>query len=116
MNNVRYRVNPRGEFRSVEEIKALVINDEGLRLSDIAEVVYDNKKRTYARHLDRKYAIGVSVFKENGANLVDVGQRAVEEVNRIGNSSEMQGINLFFLDNQSEGVTESLSELLKAGL
>ncbi len=115
-NDIRYRVNPRGEFRSVEEIGALVINDAGLRLSDIADIRYDNKKRTYARHLDRKYAIGVSVFKENGANLVDVGRLAVDEVNRIGQSPEMQGINLFFLDNQSEGVTESLSELLKAGL
>jgi HAE1 family hydrophobic/amphiphilic exporter-1 len=28
----------------------------------------------------------------------------------------MRGINLFFLENQSEGVTDSLSELLKAGL
>jgi HAE1 family hydrophobic/amphiphilic exporter-1 len=115
-NDVRYRVNPRGEFRSVEEIEALVITDEGLRLGDIADVVYDNKKRTYARHLDRKYAIGVSVFKESGANLVEVGERAVEEVKRIGDSADMQGIQLFYLDNQAEGVTESLSELLKAGL
>ena len=115
-NEIRYRVNPRGEFRSVEEIEALVINEEGLRLSDIADVVYDNKKRTYARHLDQKYAIGVSVFKESGANLVEVGQRAVEEVKRISNSTEMQGIKLFYLDNQAEGVTKSLSELLKAGL
>jgi HAE1 family hydrophobic/amphiphilic exporter-1 len=115
-NEIRYRVNPRGEFRSVEDFRALVINDEGLRLSDIADVVYDSKRRTYARHLDRKYAIGVSVFKESGANLVEVGQRAVEEVKLIGNSTEMQGIKLFYLDNQAEGVTKSLSELLKAGL
>ena len=115
-NDTRYRVNPRGEFRSVEEISGLVINDAGLRLGDIADIRYDNKKRTYARHLDRKYAIGVSVFKENGANLVDVGRQAVDEVNRIGETSEMRGIKLFFLDNQSAGVTESLSELLKAGL
>jgi HAE1 family hydrophobic/amphiphilic exporter-1 len=115
-NETRYRVNPRGEFRSVEEIGDLVIGDQGLRLSDIAEIRYTSKKRTYARHLDRKYAIGISVFKENSANLVDVGRRALAEVERIGESPEMHGINLFFLDNQAEGVTESLSELLKAGL
>lgn len=115
-NETRYRVNPKGQLRSVEDFRALVINEQGLKLGDIADISYDNKERTYARHLDRKYAIGVSVFKENGANLVEVGQRAVEEVNRIGDSAEMQGIQLFFLDNQSEGVTDSLSELLKAGL
>jgi len=115
-NDTRYRVNPKGEFRSVEEIGKLVISKEGLRLSDIAEIRYDSQKRTYARHLDRKYAIGISVFKESGANLVDVGQKALAEVERIGETPEMRGINVFFLDNQAEGVTESLSELLKAGL
>jgi HAE1 family hydrophobic/amphiphilic exporter-1 len=115
-NETRYRVNPKGEFRTVEEIGRLVIGEEGLRLSDIADIRYDNRKRTYARHLDRRYAIGISVFKENGANLVDVGQRALAEVERIGQSPEMRGIQVFFLDNQAEGVTESLSELLKAGL
>lgn len=115
-SETRYRVNPRGEFRSVEEIRELVITDNGLRLDDIAAIKFANKRRDYARHLDRKYAIGVSVYKENGANLVDVGRRIQDEVNRIAETSEMQGINLFFLENQAQGVTESLSELLKAGL
>jgi len=115
-NDMRYRVNPQGEFRSIDEIRDLVITDGGLRLGDIADIKYDSKRRNYARHLDRKYAIGVSVFKENGANLVDVGRRVLKEVDRISQTSEMQGINLFFLENQTEGVTESLSELLKAGL
>lgn len=115
-SGMRYRVNPRAEFQSVDEISELVITDNGLRLKDIADVSYDNQRRDYARHLDRKYAIGVSIFKENGSNLVDVGNRVLDEVNRIGETPEMRGINLFFLENQSEGVTESLTELLKAGL
>ena len=112
----RYRVNPRGEFASVEEIGRLVINENGLRLSDVADVTYSAQRRTYARHLDRKYAVGVSIFKENGANLVDVGERVLAEVERIGESDDFRGINLFFLDNQAEGVTSSLRDLLQAGL
>jgi HAE1 family hydrophobic/amphiphilic exporter-1 len=115
-SDTRYRVSPRGEFHSIDDIRNLVITDQGLRLSDIADITYDNKRRTYARHLDQKYAIGVSIFKESGANLVDVGRRALAEVDRVGKTPEMQGINLFFLENQAEGVTNSLSELLKAGL
>ena len=115
-DDTRYRVTPRGEFRSVDEIRDLVITEGGLRLSDIADIRYDSKRRDYARHLDRKYAIGVSIFKESGANLVDVGERALAEVERIGQLPEMRGIKLFFLENQSEGVTDSLSDLLKAGI
>lgn len=115
-DNLRYRVNPQGEFKAIDEYRDLIINDTGLRLGDIAEINYESARRNYARHLDRRYAIGVNVFKENGANLVDVGRRVIDEVNRIGNQPEMNGITLFFLENQSEGVVESLSELLNSGL
>jgi len=115
-SDTRYRVNPRGEFRSIDEIRDLVISRDGLRLSDIAEIKYDSKRRDYARHLDQKYAIGVSIYKESGSNLVDVGKRVEEEIARIAQTPEMQGIKLFFLENKGEGVSESLGDLLKAGL
>lgn len=114
--DTRYRVNPEGEFRSVESIRRLVINERGTRLGDVADVTYEPKERTYERHLDRQYAIGLSIYKERGANLVEVGRRALEEIGRIGESPEMQGIELFFLDNSAEGVTDSLRDLLRAGL
>ncbi len=114
--DTRYRVNPRGEFRSIDEIRDLVISRDGLRLSDIAEIKYDSKRRDYARHLDQKYAIGVSIYKESGSNLVDVGKRVEEEIARIARTPEMQGIKLFFLENKAEGVSKSLGALLKAGL
>ena len=112
----RYRVSPRGEFRDVDEIARIIITDGGLRLGDIAEVKYEAARRNYARHLDQKYAVGVEVYRENGSNLVDVGERVLQKVNEIGESPEMQGINLFMLQDQAGGVTSSLSELLKAGL
>lgn len=115
-SETRYRVNPRGDFTSIDQIRDLVIDRSGLRLSDIAEVKFDNARRDYARHLHRSYAVGVTIFKENNANLVDVGERVLEVIDEISKTPEMRGIQLFFLDNQAEGVTSSLSELLKAGL
>ncbi|MEE8340409.1 MAG: efflux RND transporter permease subunit, partial [Xanthomonadales bacterium] len=114
--DTRYRVNPRGEFRSIDEIRDLVISRDGLRLSDIAEIKFASKRRDYARHLDQKYAIGVSIYKESGSNLVAVGKRVEEEIARIAQTPEMQGIKLFFLENKAAGVSESLADLLKAGL
>ncbi len=111
----RYRISPKGEFQDVEQYRELVIG-EGLRLKDIAEVSYEPAERDYGRHLDQKYAIGVNIFKENGANLVDVARRTLAEVERIGQQQEMSGINLFFLENQAEGVVSSLRDLLQAGL
>lgn len=115
-DNLRYRVTPHGEFTSVDQFRDMVIAANGLRLSDVADVTYTSARRNYARHLDRSYAIGVSIFKENGANLVEVGRRVLDEVNRIGETPEMSGIKLFFLEDQGAGVISSLTELRNSGL
>jgi HAE1 family hydrophobic/amphiphilic exporter-1 len=112
----RFSVRPSGEFRSVEEIRNLVVNDQGLRLRDIAEVDLRSPERNYGRHLDREYAIGIAVNKTTGTNLVDVTDRVIEEVEKIGKLPQMSGINIFSLDNQGDSVRESLSDLMNAGM
>ncbi|MCH7980195.1 MAG: efflux RND transporter permease subunit [Proteobacteria bacterium] len=112
----RLSVRPRGEFSSVEEIRNLVINVEGLRLRDIADVELRTPDRNYGRHLDQDYAIGVAISKSTGANLVDVTDRVIAEVEEIAKLPQMSGINIFLLDNQGDAVRDSLSDLLSAGL
>ncbi len=111
----RLSIRPRGEFKSIAEIRELSLNDSGLRLRDIADVELRTPERNYGRHLDRKYAIGVAVNKTTGSNLVDVTDRVIEEIEKIGELPQMQGINLFSLDNQGDSVRESLADLLNAG-
>jgi HAE1 family hydrophobic/amphiphilic exporter-1 len=111
----RFSVRPSGEFSSVEEIRELVINASGLRLRDVADVELRTPERDYGRHLDREYAIGVSINKATGSNLVDVTDRVIAEVEKIRELPQMRGINIFALENQGESVRESLSDLLRAG-
>ncbi|HSN50939.1 MAG TPA: efflux RND transporter permease subunit, partial [Woeseiaceae bacterium] len=112
----RLSVRPRGEFGSVEDIRNLVVSADGLRLGDIAQVELRTPERNYGRHLDRNYAIGVSVNKTTGSNLVDVTDRVLAEVEDVGRLPQMSGINIFPLDNAGDSVRKSLSDLLNAGL
>ncbi|MCG8608057.1 efflux RND transporter permease subunit [bacterium] len=112
----RYNVRPLVEFRSLDEIANLTVSSQGLRLKDVANVRYDDPELNYGRHLDRKYAIGLEIFKEAGANTVEVGKRIIAAIQEIETSDEMQGINLFFMDNAAEGIVSSINELLKSGL
>jgi len=111
----RFSVRPSGEFNSVDEIRELTLNEAGLRLSDVADVEMRTPERNYGRHLDKQYAIGVAISKSTGANLVDVTDRVIAEVEKIGKLPQMNGINIFSLDNQGDSVRESLSDLLSAG-
>ncbi|MEM9183619.1 MAG: efflux RND transporter permease subunit [Pseudomonadota bacterium] len=112
----RIRVNPVGEFRSLDEIRDLVINARGTRLGDIAEITFEPGERTYERHLDRNYAIGLSIYRERGSNLVATAERVLAQIAESGANDEMQGIELFFLQDQADSVVSSLRELLSAGL
>jgi HAE1 family hydrophobic/amphiphilic exporter-1 len=111
----RLRVRPIGQYESVEDIRNLLIRPN-LRISDLAEVVYESRERTYGRHLDQRYAIGISVMKETGANMVEVADRVMAEIDRINELPQMRGIKIFFLDNQAESVRSSLSDLTMAGI
>ncbi|MDZ7288458.1 MAG: efflux RND transporter permease subunit [candidate division KSB1 bacterium] len=114
--NRRFVVRPIGEFKSVEEYGDLIIGEHNLRLRDIANIAYDHPKRDYGRHLDRRYAIGLDVFKEAGANTVSVANRVISEIEEISKNPEMEGIKIFYMDNMAEGIVSSLNELLKSGL
>jgi len=113
--NQRFSVRPSGEFGSVDEIRNLFINSSGLRLRDVADVELRTPERNYGRHLDKQYAIGVAISKATGSNMVDVTDRVIAEVEKISKLPQMNGINIFSLDNQGDSVRESLGDLLSAG-
>lgn len=114
-NGLRYTVHLGDEFHTIEDIENFVL-DSNLRLGDIADVTYASPERNYGRHLDRRYAIGLDVFKETGANIVEVSRRVLTEIEAIKNLPQMEGITIFFMDNHAEGIEKSLSDLANAGL
>ena len=114
--NRRFRVKPIGEFQSLKEIEELIIGENNLKLKDIAGVTFKQPRLTYGRHLDKKYAVGLDIFKEAGANTVETANRAKKELERIGKDPRMEGISIYFMEDQSEGIISSINELLKAGI
>ena len=112
----RFVVRPISEFQSVKDFENLIIGAHNLRLKDVANVSYQNPVLDYGRHLDRKYAIGLDVFKESGANTIAVTEAVTAEIDEISLLPEMAGIAIYYMDNQAEGILSSLRELLKSGL
>lgn len=114
--NRRFVVRPIGEFQSMDEIGDLVVGGNNIRLRDIAKITHDHPKLDYGRHLDRRYAIGLDVFKEAGANIVETTNHVISEIDKISELPEMEGISIYYMDNLADGIISSLNEVLKAGL
>ncbi|WP_313920645.1 efflux RND transporter permease subunit [Tahibacter sp.] len=112
----RLRVQPVGELRSLDELRNLVIDARGLRLSDVAEVRLRRQETDFGRRLDGQSAVGLDIFRERNNNLVDVSRQVLAELHSILQQPDFQGIQLKVINDQSEGVTSSINELINAGL
>ncbi len=112
----RFRVEPQGQWQSLDDIRALPIDARGLKLGDIASVSLRPARVEFARRLDGKAAIGIDIRRERNANLVDVGTAVMAQVRRIQASPELQGMTVYAMENQADSVTGSLSQLARAGL
>jgi hydrophobic/amphiphilic exporter-1 (mainly G- bacteria), HAE1 family len=114
-NGERLSVRPLGEFRSLDEIRNLVIKNN-VHVGDIASVELVSPEITRRRHLDGRPAVGLDVFKSTQANVVEVVDNVLAVIERNKTLPQMQGISVFTLDNQAEAIRSSLSDLTEAGL
>ncbi|MBN8884893.1 MAG: efflux RND transporter permease subunit [Rudaea sp.] len=114
--DLRYHVQPQGEWRSVEDIRSLAINDRGLKLGDIADVTLKPERKDYDLRLDQRPSVILKVYKERQANLVDTVHSVWAEIDRIQKSGQIGDLKLIAFDDQAAGVTDSLKQLSQAGL
>ncbi len=112
----RLRVQPVGELGDLSELRDLVLDSRGLRLSDVAQVELKPARMNYRRQLDGRPAVGIDVFKERSANLVEVSRAVKAELADIASSGELSDIRFKIIEDQGDNVTSSLSELAQAGL
>ena len=111
----RLRVEPMGQITDLDQLRNLVIGADGLRLRDIADVRFKQQRLDVGRRLDGKQAVGINVFKERNANLVDVSKRAMAMIDQIRSKPTLSDVRVNVVDDSGKSVTSSLSELAEAG-
>ncbi|MBW3550272.1 MAG: efflux RND transporter permease subunit, partial [Proteobacteria bacterium] len=111
----RFRVQPVGELTDLRQLRELVIDTRGLRLSDIADVNLKPARMDFGRRLDGRAAVGLDIFKERNANLVEVSSTVLARIEEIRQEPALRGVDVKVIHNQGEEVTGSLLELAEAG-
>ncbi len=112
----RMLVRTVGEFQNLREIANLTIREDGLRLSDVADVRYDFPRKTSYSFLNGRESVYISVNKISTANLLQVAQRVKAEFDDIGKLPEAEGFQVRHFRDSSEDVTKGLSELGLSGV
>jgi len=112
----RFAVRTVGAFKDVEEVRNLPIREDGLCLRDIADVVYEEPPLVYGRHLDGKFAVGISVTQEAKANAVKVCGMIEDEIKAMAKDPELEGINFLVWFSQGGEIKKTLKDLTFTGI
>ena len=106
-----------GEFRSVEQIKNVVICSRGgpVYLKDVAEVRDSFKEERGEVLVNGREAVILSVFKESGANTVRVSERVRQRLSSMGKLLP-PSVEIDTIIDTSEYIRDSISNLQQTAI
>ncbi len=105
-----------GEYRRIEDIGAIVVGQNGLRLGDVADVNYRSREEVQYVSLDGAGGLAVLVVKESEANTVSTCERVHAELEAIlREPSFADATHLVFFD-QSDLINRALRNLFYQGV
>jgi HAE1 family hydrophobic/amphiphilic exporter-1 len=105
-----------GTFNDVHQIRNLPIRSDGLRLEDVADVVYEEPPLEYGRHLDGDFAIGITVSQEALANTVEVCNAIEARIAEMNSDPELEGVNFLVWFSQGHEIRKTLGDLTFTGI
>ncbi len=111
-----YDLRTIGTFADIGEIRALPIRRDGLRLRDVADVVYAEPPLEYGRHLDGEFAIGLTVTQESKANTVEVCRALEDRIALMAEDPELEGVNFLVWFSQGREIRKTLADLRDTGV
>lgn len=103
-------------FSSIDEIRALPLRSDGLRLSNIADIAYEEPPLEYGRHLDGDFAIGITVSQESNANTVEVARALEKRIDTMADDPELQGVKFLVWFSQGREIRQTLNDLALTGV
>jgi len=99
-----------GEFQSVDDIRELRLNETGLILSEVAEVVDGESETSQFSRINGREGIGLSIQRESGANTVIVSQRLRGEIEAL--QAELgDDISINYVYDEADFITDSIGDL-----
>jgi multidrug efflux pump len=115
VDNVRRSLRIAGEFKSMDQIKNVIIRTgQGatVKLGDVADISDSNAERQDFARLDNKAVVTLNVIKRGGENLV-IASEKIEKVLEEFKEGEMpEGLKIAITADQSERTKGDINDLI----
>ncbi len=113
----KFLVRSVGRFENLEQIRNLPINQRGLKIGDIADVVYDVPERNWYQRINGKPAFKLEISKESLANTVALSHKLRKIIeNDISKLPVMKNAEIKILFAQGDLIEDSIRNLIDTAL
>jgi HAE1 family hydrophobic/amphiphilic exporter-1 len=113
--STKYIIRTIGEFKDVNEVANLPVNEKGIRLSDVADVRFDFPTKKSYQRLHGENAVKVRVMKSSDANMVAVAREVISTLDKIKADPKMDKLEIHVYRDRSQPILERLKNLRNAG-
>ena len=114
-DGIKRTIGVKGEFKSVEQIRNIVISGSGgamAYLKDIAEINDTFKEQESYARLDNKNVITLNVVKRTGYNLIEATDKIKESVAEMQKTDLPQSLKITMTGDQSDQTRTTLHDLI----
>lgn len=113
----RYVVRVPGELKYVNQIEDLPLNEQGLKIKDVATVTYDYPPPEEFNKLNGKDSLSYRIYRASTANVVEVCQKIKTTMAQMkAQEPSLKDMDVLYYRDQSEEILNSLNDLSVAGL
>ncbi|MBI3949643.1 MAG: efflux RND transporter permease subunit [Acidobacteria bacterium] len=113
--DANYLVRTLNEFQSVDEIRGIIIRDQGGRritLGDVASVVRGSKERDVIARLNGHESVEMAVYKEGDANTVTVARAVTRKLEALKAAKVFPPtVSYEIVSNQSDFIEQAINEV-----
>ncbi|HBL48117.1 MAG TPA: AcrB/AcrD/AcrF family protein, partial [Planctomycetaceae bacterium] len=115
--HLNLHIRSEGEFTSLDQIENTVVREQAgatVHVRDIAEVVDGEKERTELTRMNGQPGILLYVYKQSGANTINVSDEVRKQVERTNKS--IPDMNLTIRVDNSQYIRQSIANIQEAAL
>ncbi len=115
--SMRYAARVPGELKLLDDVKTLPVNEQGLKVGDVARVTYDYPVKEDYNRMDGRETVRFEIYRASNANIVDVCTAVKSTMARIAKQEPaLREMSAVYYRDQSEDILKSLNDLTVSGI
>jgi len=111
----KFLVRTLGELSTLEDLRHLALNGDGIELQDVASVRFTFPEQDSFNFLNGAESLTVAIYKTSNGNLLDVVDRVNGELALLRQEPKADGASMRVFHDSSLDVRKGLSQLRDAG-